>query len=370
MEENRAMNEMESPLEVRGFDHVEIWVGNAIQAAHYYRTAFGFDQVAYAGPETGMRDRASYLLTQGKIRLVVTAPMLPDGPIASFIAHHGDGVRNVAFEVGDAQKAYEAAVRRGAAPADVPRVYRDGSGSVVTASIRTCGDVIHTFLQRDEYTGTFLPGYVEERRPGGGTGLLTVDHMVANVEDAKMDEWATFYRTVFGFHQFLSFDDKDISTEYTALRSKVMSSADGKVKIPINEPAPGLRRSQIQEYLDFNIGPGIQHVALLTGDILSTITQLRDRGVLFLEVPDTYYESLPERVGGIDEDLEAIRKHRILVDRDDQGYLLQLFTKPVEDRPTLFYEIIQRKGCQGFGKGNFRALFESIEREQARRGNL
>jgi 4-hydroxyphenylpyruvate dioxygenase len=364
------MNEMESQLEVRGVDHVEIWVGNAIQAAHYYRTAFGFDQVAYAGPETGMRDRASYLLTQGKIRLVVSAPVLPDGPTAAFVARHGDGVRNVVFEVSDAQKAYEAAVRRGAAVAEVPRVFRDASGSVVTASIRTYGEVIHTFLQRDGYSGRFLPGYQEAGRPGGGTGLLTVDHMVANVEETKMDEWAGFYRTVFGFHQFLSFDDKDISTAHSALRSKVMSNADGRVKIPINEPAPGLRRSQIQEYLDFNIGPGIQHIALLTGDILTTIAQLRDRGVLFLDVPDAYYTGLLERVGPIDEDIDAIRKHRILVDRDDQGYLLQLFTKPVADRPTLFYEIIQRKGCQGFGKGNFKALFESIEREQARRGNL
>jgi 4-hydroxyphenylpyruvate dioxygenase len=364
------MNGVESPIEVRGIDHVDIWVGNAIQAAHYYRTAFGFAQVAYAGPETGMRDHTSYLLTQGKIRLVVTAPVLPDGPTAAFVARHGDGVRNIVFEVADAQKAYEVAVRRGAAPADVPRVFRDAGGSVVTASIRTYGDVIHTFLQRDGYAGLFLPGYQEARRPGSGTGLLTVDHMVANVEETKMDEWAGFYRTVFDFHQFLSFDDKDISTEHSALRSKVMSSADGKVKIPINEPAPGLRRSQIQEYLDFNIGPGIQHIALLTGDIIETVAQLRDRGVLFLDVPDAYYETLPERVGPIEEDFEAIRKHRILVDRDDQGYLLQLFTKPVEDRPTLFYEIIQRKGCRGFGKGNFKALFESIEREQARRGNL
>lgn len=364
------MNEMESSLDVRGIDHVEIYVGNAVQAAHYYRTAFGFDQLAYAGPETGLRDRASYVLSQGKIRIVVTAPMPADGPISSFIARHGDAVRNVVFDVTDAQKSYETALRRGAISADIPRVIRDASGSVVSASIRTYGDVIHTFVQRDGYSGPFLPGYVEDRRSGGGTGLLTVDHMVANVEDAKMDEWAGFYRTVFGFHQFLSFDDKDISTEYSALRSKVMSSPDGKVKIPINEPAPGLRRSQIQEYLDFNIGPGIQHIALLTGDILETITQLRERGVLFLDVPDTYYESLLDRVGPIDEDIDAIRRHRILVDRDDQGYLLQLFTKPVEDRPTLFYEIIQRKGCQGFGKGNFKALFESIEREQARRGNL
>lgn len=359
-----------SPLDVVGIDHVELWVGNALQAAHYYRTALGFDQVAYAGPETGVRDRASYALSQGKVRLIVSASVLPGGEIADFVRTHGDGVRNVVFEVSDAERAYDEALRRGAKGIVAPIAARDDGGTVVRASIKAYGEVIHTFLQRSGYGGPFLPGYEEARRAGGGTGLLRIDHMVANVEDQRMDTWVDWYRAIFGFHHFLTFDDKDISTEYSALRSKVMASVDGGIKMPINEPAPGLRRSQIQEYIDFNIGPGIQHIALLTGDILATIAEMRDRGLQFLEVPDTYYDDLPARVGKIDEDLDAIRRHRILVDRDADGYLLQLFTKPVEDRPTLFYEVIQRKGSQGFGKGNFKALFESIEREQARRGNL
>ncbi len=364
------MSEHASPLDVRGIDHIEIWAGNACQAAHYYRSAYGFEQIAYAGPETGLRDRASYLLAQGKIRLLLTAPMQPEGPIASFVHRHGDAVRDVVFEVGDAEKTFEEAIRRGAPGAEAPKLIQDESGGVVRASIRAYGDVVHTFLQRDDYRGPFLPGFEANRVAQEGTGLLRVDHVVANVDDQKMDFWADYYARVFGFRHFLTFDDKDIATEYSALRSKVMSSADGGIKLPINEPAPGLRRSQIQEYLDFNLGPGVQHVALLTGDILATIAELRGRGVSFLEVPESYYEALPARIGKIDEDPDLIRRNRILVDRDSDGYLLQIFTKPVEDRPTLFYEVIQRKGCQGFGKGNFKALFEAIEREQALRGNL
>jgi 4-hydroxyphenylpyruvate dioxygenase len=290
--------------------------------------------------------------------------------VAEFVHRHGDGVRNVVFQTSDAEKAFDEAVRRGAIPHETPRLLQDDGGRVVRSAIKSYGDVIHTFLQREGYEGPFLPGYEPAPVPSDGTGLLRIDHMVANVEDQKMDEWVHWYQSIFGFRHFLSFDDKDISTEYTALRSKVMSSDDGGIKMPINEPAPGLRRSQIQEYLDFNVGPGIQHVALLTGDILATVAEMRERGVDFLDVPDTYYDMLAERVGAIDEDMDLIREQRILVDRDSEGYLLQLFTKPVEDRPTLFYEVIQRKGSQGFGKGNFRALFESIEREQARRGNL
>ncbi|MDM7915193.1 MAG: 4-hydroxyphenylpyruvate dioxygenase [Candidatus Eisenbacteria bacterium] len=359
-----------APLGVRGIDHVEIWVGNAAQAAYFYRTAFGFDVAAYSGPETGVRDRASYALERGKIRLAVTAPILPEGAIAAFVHKHGDAVRDIVFETDDAEGAYQEAIRRGALGIETPRLMKDEAGSVVRASIRAYGDVVHTFLQRSDYVGPFLPGYAERRAPGGDTGLLRVDHVVANVEDQKMDAWVGYYSSIFGFRHFLTFDDKDISTEYSALRSKVMASESGAVKLPINEPAPGMRRSQIQEYIDFNLGPGVQHIALLTGDILETIGDLRERGVSFLEVPDAYYDQLPERVGEIEEDLDALRRHKILVDRDQDGYLLQLFTRPVEDRPTLFYEVIQRKGSQGFGKGNFKALFEAIEREQALRGNL
>jgi len=364
------MNEQAAPLAVRGFDHIEIYVGNALQAAHYYRTAFGFDQIAYSGPETGFRDQASYLLQQGKVRILVTAPLQPEGGVAAFLARHGDGVRDVVFEVDDAEATYLEAIRRGAIGITTPRELRDEDGAVVRASIRAYGDVIHSFLQRDGYKGRFLPGFESSLLSGGGTGLVVTDHVVANVEDSRMETWAGYYAAIFGFRHLQTFDDKQISTQYSALRSKVMASDNGNVKLPINEPAPGLRRSQIQEYLDFNFGPGVQHIALLTGDILETVGELRDRGMGFLDVPDSYYDALPERVGAIDEDLDAIRKARILVDRDEEGYLLQLFSKPVEDRPTLFYEVIQRKGSRGFGVGNFKALFESIEREQERRGNL
>jgi 4-hydroxyphenylpyruvate dioxygenase len=364
------MSEQPTPLGVRGIDHIEIYSGNAVQSAHYYRTAFGFDQVAYAGPETGFRDRASYCMEHGKVRLLLTAPTTHEGPIASFVNRHGDAVRDVVFEVADAEAAYLEAIRRGAIGITTPREIRDADGIVVQASIRAYGEVIHSFVQRDGYKGRFLPGFESALLPGGGVGFATVDHVVANVDDDRMDTWAGYYAKIFGFRHLLTFDDKQISTQYSALRSKVMASENGVIKLPINEPAKGLRRSQIQEYLDFNVGPGVQHIALLTGNIIETVRELRDRGVRFLDVPDAYYDSLPERVGPIDEDLDTIRRERILVDRDADGYLLQLFSKPVEDRPTLFYEVIQRKGSRGFGVGNFKALFESIEREQERRGNL
>ncbi len=359
-----------SPLDLQRLDHIELFVGNAYQAAHFYRTAFGFSQIAYAGPETGKRESSSYLLEQGKIRFVVTAPILPKGEIADFVHLHGDGVQNLVFQVAQAEKVYEEAIRRGAVGTVTPRVVRDQDGMVVIATIRAYGNVVHTFLQREGYNGCFLPGYEPSPRSSGGVGLLKIDHIVANVEDKKMDTWVEYYKTIFGFEHSLSFDDKDISTKHSALRSKVMSSPNGWLRLPINEPAPGLRRSQIQEYIDFHPGPGVQHVAWLTGDIIETVTALRERGAEFLDVPDAYYETLSDRVGPIEEDLDKIRENRILVDRDDDGYLLQLFTKPVEDRPTLFYEVIQRKGSQGFGKGNFKALFESIEAAQSKRGNL
>ncbi|MFN8549174.1 MAG: 4-hydroxyphenylpyruvate dioxygenase [Candidatus Eisenbacteria bacterium] len=357
-------------LPIREIDHVEFYVGNARQAAHFYRTAFGLDQIGYRGPETGARDRASYLLTQGNIRFVLTTPLEPEGPIARHIAKHGDGVRDIALRVDDATAVYEQALARGARSVEAPTVIEGMGGRIKRAAIATYGDTIHSFIERDGIEAPLLPGFREERRSGGGAGLAAIDHMVGNVEDEKMDAWVDYYRDVFGFEHFLTFDDKDISTEYTALRSKVVSSANHRVKFPINEPAPGKRRSQIQEYLDYYHGPGVQHIALLTGDILRTIGELRARGVEFLEVPDSYYEALSERVGPIAEDIERLREHRILVDRDDEGYLLQLFTRPVEDRPTLFFEVIQRRGSRGFGKGNFKALFEAIEREQALRGNL
>jgi 4-hydroxyphenylpyruvate dioxygenase len=361
---------MPEGVPVKAIHHVELWVGNAKQAAYYYRKAFGMSQLAYAGPETGRRDAASYVLTQGQIRLVLTTPLSPDGPMAEHLKLHGDGVRDIAFSVDDADAAHAEALRRGAKSAIAPHTAKDGRGETRRAAIHTYGDTIHSFVADRRYEGPFLPGYEEAVIEEPGCGLLRVDHIVGNVEDGKMDEWAGFYTRVLGWHQFLSFDDKDISTEYSALRSKVMSSPQGSIKFPLNEPAPGRMKSQIQEYLDFYRGPGAQHVALLTTDIVTTVSRLVTNGVEFLEVPDAYYETIWDRVGDVAEDREMIRKLGILVDRDDKGYLLQLFTKPVEDRPTLFFEIIQRAGAQGFGKGNFKALFESIEREQARRGNL
>jgi len=367
-----APSTTEDFLPINGTDYIEFYVGNAKQAAFFYRTAFGFRLVAYAGPETGVRDRASYVLQQGKIRFVLTTPMHPDSDINAHIAKHGDGVKVMALWVDDAEKSWKETTSRGAKSAGEPRTLTDSFGEVKTASIHTYGDTIHTFVERRNYSGPFMPGYepMTDNYVTAPVGLLHVDHCVGNVELGRMDEWVKFYEDVMGFKLLLTFDDSDISTEYSALMSKVVSNGSGYVKFPINEPAAGRKKSQIDEYLEFYHGPGVQHIAIATNDIISTVTELQRRGVQFLTVPDTYYVDLLDRIGKIDEDLEPLRKLGILVDRDDEGYLLQIFTKPLEDRPTLFFEIIQRKGARSFGKGNFKALFEAIEREQARRGNL
>lgn len=359
-------------LPILGTDHIEFYVGNAKQAAYYYRTAFGFQLTAYAGLETGVRDRASYVLQQGKIRFVLTTPYHPNNPIADHIYTHGDGVKVLALWVDDARKAWEETTKRGAISVQEPTTLRDDNGEVVVATIKTYGDTVHTFVERKNYRGVFMPGYVpvETAYNPAPVGLKYVDHCVGNVELGKMNEWVKFYEDVLGFKLLITFDDKDISTEYSALMSKVVSNGTGYVKFPINEPAQGRRKSQIDEFLEYYHGPGVQHVALATDDIVFTVSELRKRGVEFLRVPATYYDDLLDRVGKIDEDVSVLRDLNILVDRDDEGYLLQIFTKPVQDRPTLFFEIIQRKGARSFGKGNFKALFEAIEREQALRGNL
>ena len=357
---------------INGTDYVEFHVGNAKQAAHYYQTAFGFQLAGYRGPETGVRDRVSYLLTQNKIRLVLTSALGPDGPIAEHVNKHGDGVRDIALWVDDARDAYRKAVERGARGVQEPNVLRDDKGEVVVAAIGIYGDTIHSIVERRNYKGLFLPGFAPKQphyQPRE-TGLQYVDHCVGNVELGQMNRWVQFYEKVMGFKNLISFDDEDISTEYSSLMSKVMSNGNERIKFPINEPAKGKKKSQIEEYLDFYRGPGVQHLALATDDIVHTVTALRDRGVEFLSVPTTYYEELQGRVGKIDEPVDVLAKLGILVDRDPDGYLLQIFSKPVQDRPTLFYEIIQRKGARSFGKGNFKALFEAIEREQAARGNL
>jgi len=357
---------------INGTDYVEFYVGNAKQASHFYRGAFGFQLVGYRGPETGVRDRASYLLQQNKIRLVLTTAIRPDHPAAAHVHRHGDGVRDIALWVDDAREAFRVAVERGARPVQEPAVLRDDDGEVVLAAIQTYGDTIHTLVERSEYRGLFLPGFrrLEPRYQPAPVGLQYVDHIVGNVELGRMNEWVGFYERVMGFKNLISFDDKDISTEYSSLMSKVVSSGNERIKFPINEPAQGKKKSQIDEYLEFYGGPGAQHLALATNDIIETVTALRDRGVDFLTVPTTYYDELQGRVGRIDEPVDTLQDLGILVDRDPDGYLLQIFTKPVEDRPTLFYEIIERKGARSFGKGNFKALFEAIEREQALRGNL
>ncbi len=360
-------------LPLLGTDHVEFYVGNAKQAAYYYRKAFGFQPLAYAGPETGVRDRSSYVLKQGKVCFVFTTSLNPESDISEHVKKHGDGVKALALWVEDAKQAFKETTLRGAKALGEPKVLTDKNGEVVVSTIHTYGDTVHRFVERKNYKGAFLPGY-EAWNPVGEpdveVGLKYVDHCVGNVELGKMNEWVEFYKNVMGFNLLITFDDKDISTEYSALMSKVVSNGNGFIKFPINEPAQGKRKSQIDEYLEFYRGAGVQHVALATDDIIHTVTELRKRGVDFLEVPGTYYEDLKKRVGEIKEDIEAIKKLNILVDRDEEGYLLQIFTKPVEDRPTLFYEIIQRCGAKSFGAGNFKALFEAIEREQARRGNL
>ncbi len=362
-----------SPLAKIDWDHVEFYVGNAKQAAYFYCAAFGFDQVAYAGPETGLADRASYVLVQNQLRFVLTSSLRPDDEIARHVAMHGDGIKDIAIAVQDARAAFDAAVAGGARVVREPEERSDDQGTVVTASIATYGDTIHTFVQRDGYRGIFLPKYAPALKSFPSTikpGLVAVDHCVGNVGWGEMDRWGDFYAQVFGFSQLISFDDKDISTEYTALRSKVMTDADHRVKFPINEPAQGKKRSQIEEYLQFYGGAGVQHIAIRTDDIIETIRALSANGVEFLDTPDAYYDELESRVGHIDEATQVLRELRILVDRDDLGYMLQIFTKPLQDRPTVFFEIIQRKGSLSFGKGNFKALFVSIEKEQERRGTL
>ncbi|MEO6521114.1 MAG: 4-hydroxyphenylpyruvate dioxygenase [Mucilaginibacter sp.] len=369
---DKPVNKTNDFLPLNGTDYVEFYVGNAKQAAHFYKTAFGFQNLAYAGPETGVRDRASYVLQQGKIRLVLTAPLHSDHPIAEHVKKHGDGVKILALWVDDAYDAFEQTVSRGARIFQEPQTIADEHGEVRTSGIYLYGETVHLFVERKNYTGAFLPGYkaiTSDYNPEP-TGLLYVDHCVGNVGWHKMDQWVNFYEDVMGFKNILTFDDKAISTEYSALMSKVMSNGNGYVKFPINEPAEGKKKSQIEEYLEFYEGEGVQHLALATHDIVDTVTKLQSRGVEFLTVPTTYYDTLVDRVGHIDEDLEPLKKLGILVDRDDEGYLLQIFTKPVEDRPTVFFEIIQRKGARSFGAGNFKALFEAIEREQELRGNL
>ncbi|MEK9829264.1 MAG: 4-hydroxyphenylpyruvate dioxygenase [Schleiferiaceae bacterium] len=364
--------EAEDFLPLNGTDHVEFYVGNAKQAAHFYKTAFGFQDYAYAGLETGVKDRTSYVLKQDKILLVLTSPLTPDSPINDHIVQHGDGVKNVAIWVDDATKSWETTTERGAASAFEPYVLEDAHGKVTLSGIKTYGDTVHVFVERTGYSGTFLPGFVplETGFHPAPTGLKFIDHMVGNVGWNEMNTWVDYYKRVMGFAQLVSFDDKDISTEYTALMSKVMTNGNGRIKYPINEPAEGRKKSQIEEYIDFYKGAGVQHLALATDDIIFTVSELRARGVQFLEVPKTYYEDVLDRVGKIEEDLTPLSELGILIDRDDEGYLLQLFTKPLMDRPTVFFEIIQRKGAKSFGKGNFKALFESIEREQERRGTL
>lgn len=358
---------------LNGIDHLHLFAGNAKQAAHYYRTAFGFTLTAYRGPETGTRDAVSYLLEQDRIRLVLSTPLAAENPMHGFLRIHGDGVRDIAFDVDDAGAAWSAAVERGARSAYEPTTLEDRHGIVHVAGIRTYGDTIHSFVSRKDYRGAFLPGFAAidgEDHIARPAGLRHIDHIVGNVAFGHMDDWIAFYEQVLGFTVFQSFDDKDISTEYSALMSKVMANGNGRVKFPINEPAHGRRKSQIDEYLEFNGGAGVQHIAMSTADIIGTVSRLQAQGVDFLQVPPTYYDALQSRVGQIDEPMKDLARLGILVDRDDEGYLLQIFTKPVEDRPTLFYEIIQRKGSRSFGKGNFKALFEAIEREQAKRGNL
>lgn len=359
-------------LPLNGTDYVEFYVGNAKQAAHFYKTAFGFQSLAYAGPETGMKDRASYVLVQNKLRFVLTTPLRPGSEISRHIDEHGDGVKVLAIWVDDARSAFEETVKRGAKPYLEPVTEKDEFGEVVRSGIHTYGDTVHLFIERKNYNGPFLPGYkawASDYNPTD-TGLQYVDHCVGNVGWNEMNTWVDFYAKTMGFRNLVSFDDKDISTEYSALMSKVMSNGNGRIKFPINEPAEGKKKSQIEEYLDFYGSPGVQHVAIATNDIVQTVSELQHRGIEFLKVPSSYYETLLDRVGKIDEDIAPLQELGILVDRDDEGYLLQIFTKPLQDRPTVFFEIIQRKGAKSFGKGNFKALFESIEREQELRGNL
>lgn len=368
----KVVNQAEDFLPLLGTDYVELYVGNAKQAAHYYMSAWGFQPLAYAGLETGVKDKVSYVLIQDKIRLVLTSPLQQDGPVNEHINKHGDGVKVVALWVDDATKSWKETTSRGAESCMEPTTMQDENGKVVLSGIHTYGETLHIFVERGAYNGPFLPGYKawNPHYRAKETGLKFIDHMVGNVGWNEMNKWCEFYAKVMGFAQLVSFDDKDISTDYTALMSKVMSNGNGRIKFPINEPAEGRKKSQIEEYIDFYNGAGVQHIAVATDNIIETVSALKERGVEFLYVPETYYDTVLDRVGEIDEDLEPLKKHGILIDRDDEGYLLQLFTKPVLDRPTMFFEIIQRKGAKSFGKGNFKALFEAIEREQELRGTL
>ena len=364
---------MEDFLPINGTDYVELYVGNARQSSYFYRSAFGFTLVAYAGPETGVRDRASYVLAQEKVRLVLTSALADAGPIAAHVGKHGDGVREIALWVDDAAAAYRETTSRGARGVLPPETLRDDTGEVVRSAIAAYGDTLHTFVERKNYRGVFLPGYRAVPGPdpvARPAGLLHIDHMVGNVGWGEMNAWVQFYERVMGFRLYQHFDDSDISTEYSALMSKVMANGNGRIKFPINEPARGKKKSQVEEYLEFYNGPGVQHIACATNDIIDTVSRLRAQGVDFLRVPSAYYREMTARVGRIDESIDDLERLGLLVDRDDEGYMLQIFSKPVQDRPTLFFEVIQRKGSRSFGKGNFKALFEAIEREQALRGNL
>ncbi len=368
----KVFPEAEDFLPINGTDYVELYVGNSKQAAHYYKTAFGFQSLAYCGLETGVKDRESYVLVQDKIRLVLTSPLIGGTAIGEHIDKHGDGVKVVALWVDDATRSFKETTKRGAKAFMEPVVEKDEHGEIIKSGIHTYGDTVHIFIERKNYNGVFLPGYKswDSHYKPSPIGLKYIDHMVGNVGWGEMNTWVDFYARVMGFTQLISFDDKDISTDYTALMSKVMSNGNGRIKFPINEPAEGRKKSQVEEYLDFYEGAGVQHVAVATDNIIETVTALRDRGVEFLRVPGVYYDTVMDRVGEIDEDLEPLKELGILIDRDDEGYLLQIFTKPVEPRPTMFFEIIQRKGAKSFGKGNFKALFEAIEREQELRGTL
>ena len=369
--ETRPMTEEADFLQIKSIDHVHFYVGNAKQAMYYWWKGFGFQPVAYSGLETGNRDYASYVLQSGQIRFVISAPYAPSSELAAHHMVHGDGVKVIALEVDDVEKAWKETTSRGGKSAFAPREQKDDHGIYRTSAIYAYGETLHMFVDRADYKGVFAPTYRPiTDKPAQSAGLAALDHIVGNVQLGKMDYWVNFYHQVMGFRQLLHFDDKDISTEYSALMSKVMQNGNGRVKFPINEPAEGKKKSQIEEYLDYYLTPGVQHIAMATGDILSTVEELKARGLEFLRVPDTYYEALPERVGEIKEDLKAIHELGILVDRDDEGYLLQIFSRPIQDRPTMFIEVIQRHGARGFGKGNFKALFQSIEAEQERRGNL
>ena len=369
----KIYSEAQDFMPLNGTDYIELYVSNSKQAAHFYKSAFGFQSFAYAGLETGLKDRESYVVIQGAIKLVLTSPLKSKTAIGKHIDDHGDGVKVVALWINDATDAYQTAIDRGARSYMEPLITDDQDGKMVRSGIYTYGETVHVFVERTEYTGHFLPGYVKWETPDfnpSSIGLKYIDHMVGNVKLGEMNKWVGFYEDVMGFTNILTFDDKDISTEYTALMSKVVSNGNGRIKFPINEPAKGLKRSQVDEYLDFYEGEGVQHLAVATDDIVGTVRALRNRGVEFLRVPNSYYQTVLDRVGHIDEDIASLQELGVLIDRDDEGYLLQIFTKPIEPRPTLFFEIIQRKGAQSFGKGNFKALFEAIEREQAVRGTL